>query len=291
MGISVVIPSYNPPPEHLAALYGSLLTQTCADFEVVVVDDGSEHADYGLFQDVRFRVLREPHRGPASCRNIGAAAARYGALFFTDTDCELDPGALQCAVVGLARDGAVAGNTITRVKTFLGKAIALLGFPGGGILGFDRVWRVDSEGHARSFSSCNVAFRKSLFEAMGGFNETFPVAGGEDTVLARKLVEAGHRIRYQPGQIVYHVDKRDLRGFLRWQLTRGRGNYYIKQHVPEVGGYLRLRVWTFKNSLVQAGPLYALPVLALITISVCCQIIGFQQEKMRQRRTSAQTPR
>lgn len=280
MGISVIIPSYNPRREHLEALYRSLCAQTYPDFEVIVVDDASNVASYGMFEDPRFRVLCQArNRGPAACRNAGAAAARHEFLFFTDTDCELAPDTLRRAAEALEHDETVAGNTITRAATRFGKAVALLGFPGGGSIGFDRVWRVDGEGYARSFSSCNLAFRKSAFDAMGRFNETFPVAGGEDTVLARAIVEAGRRIRYLPGQTVYHVEKTGLRSFLRWQLTRGRGNYYIRQFVPEVGGYLRLRVWTFGNSLRSAGPLYALPVLTLIALSVLFQVIGFQREK------------
>lgn len=280
MGISVVIPSYQPSREHLETLYRSLLAQTYSEFEVLLVDDGSAQADYGMLKDARFRVLRmEQNRGPAACRNTGAAAARYEYLFFTDTDCALDPDTLRRAVDALDRDAASVGNTITRVASRFGKAVALLGFPGGGIIGFDHVWRVTPEGYARSFSSCNVAFRRSVFDAMGRFNETFPVAGGEDTVLARTLVDAGVGIRYVPDQIVYHVERTNLSSFIRWQITRGRGNYYIKQYVPEVGGYLRLRLWTFKNSLVQAGPLYAIPVLFLIALSVYYQIKGFRQER------------
>lgn len=281
--ISVVVPSYRPEPELLERLYASLLAQSEQDFEVILVDDASgPTADYALISDPRFRVVRRARNaGPAACRNAGVAEARAEQVFFTDTDCELAPEALRQACAALEADDAAAGNTITRASTVFGKAVALLGFPGGGSIGFDRVWRVDAAGHARSFSSCNVAFRKDAFLALGGFNERFPVPGGEDTVLARRLVDAGRRIRYCPEQIVYHVEKSDWASFVRWQVIRGRGNHHIRRHVPEVGGYLRLRVWTFKNSLIQAGPLYAPLVLFLIAASVWYQLKGMRAERRR----------
>ena len=263
----------------MAALHDSLIAQTLADFEVVVVDDASDRADYALLTDPRFRILRRDRRsGPAACRNAGAAAASSDRLFFTDTDCALVPETLETVARTLETEGACTGNTVTRVHTAFGKAVALLGFPGGGCIGFDRVWRVDTGGYARSFSSCNLGMRREVFEKAGLFDVSFPVPGGEDTVLARYMVDHGMKIRYVPGQVVYHVEKSDLGAFVRWQITRGRGNYHIKRRVPHVGGYLRLRVWTFSNSLRAAGPLYAVPVLALIVASVVLQTWGFWLE-------------
>ncbi|MFM1921729.1 MAG: hypothetical protein RLZZ303_3363 [Candidatus Hydrogenedentota bacterium] len=280
--ISVVVPSYNPDARLFARLYHSLCEQTYASFEVIVVDDASPSADYALLQDKRFRLLRlEKNAGPAAARNAGAAAARAPVLFFTDTDCELAPDCLAAMADAIASESILVGDTRTRVETAFGRAVALLGFPGGGALGFDRVWRVDAHGYTRSFSSCNLAFRRECFEALGRFNEDFPVAGGEDTVLARKAADAGIRIRYVPGQVVYHVEKSSLRDFLRWQIVRGRGNYHIHRHVPEVGGYLRLRVWTYANSMRAAGLLYALPVTLLWVLSMLYQTLGYRLEQRR----------
>ena len=51
-----------------------------------------------------------------------------------------------------------------------------------------------------------------------------------------------------------------------------------------MGGYLRLRVWTFSNSLKAAGILYAVPVLLLIVISVVLQVTGMILEKRRMKK-------
>lgn len=281
--ITVVVPSFNPEAVLWRRLYDSLRRQRMPNFEVVVVDDASTEDDaYACIDDDRFRIVRQTqNQGPAACRNRGAVEAASPFLFFTDADCELDPDTLAHAVSGLTDYPIVAGNTLTRVETRLGRAIALLGFPGGGIIGFDKVWHVNSEGYTNSFSSCNLAFRKDVFEALGRFDESFPVAGGEDTVLAWQATQRGIPIRYERAMRVYHVEKSDYAGFVRWQLTRGRGNYHIKRCVGGVGGYLRLRLWTFKNSLCAAGPIYALPVLLLILASVYYQLKGMRRERIR----------
>lgn len=278
--VSVIVPSRNPRPDWLEALCASLLGQSLPDFEVIVVDDASDGAAYSLPEDSRFRLVRRSRQsGPAACRNAGVAEARADRLFFTDTDCVLGPETLAHAVRGLELAPVSTGNTITRVESRFGRLVALLGFPGGGIIGFDRVWRVDAGGFAQSFSSCNVALRRDLFLETGGFDDSFPVAGGEDTVLARRILEAGGRIRYEAAQEVWHVEKPDLRGFVRWQIVRGRGNFHIHRRVPKVGGYLRLRVWTFCNSLKAAGLRDAPAVLALIVLSVLMQMWGYRCER------------
>lgn len=281
--ISAIVPSYNPNPLLFKRLYDSLLAQTLSEFEVWIVDDGSTTTDaYACITDDRFHVIYQHHnRGPASCRNRGARTAQSEFIFFTDTDCTLEEETLHYAREALKHYDIAVGDTITDAMTCFGKAVALMGFPGGGILGFDQVWRVDAEGFSSSFSSCNVAFRKCIFEQMGGFDESFPVAGGEDTVLARQMVNAGIRMRYVPQMRVHHIEKNKWADFVRWQITRGRGNYHIRRRVGKVGGYLRLRVWTLKNSLRAAGWIYCIPVIGLFALSVVFQLVGMFLESRK----------
>ena len=99
--ISIIIPSYNSE-RCLSATLDSLLTQTVADWECIVVDDGStdgspQHALQYAANDSRFRYLRQSNSGRAIACNTGYAAAspdsRY--LFFLDSDDCLVPKALE----------------------------------------------------------------------------------------------------------------------------------------------------------------------------------------------------
>ncbi len=285
--ISVIIPSYNTPEHYLQVLYRSLLEQTYQNFEVFVVDDCSQFDFYDMLTDPRFHVERMAQNGgPAKCRNRGAELAQGNLLFFTDSDCELAPGTLEEAARGLEREKVIMGNTVTKTKTFFGTCVAYLGFPGGGILGFDRVWRVDQDGYTDSISSCNLAVRKNFFNEMSRFNTTFPVPGGEDTYFAKKIVAKSEKIWYNKNQVVYHVERGDLKGFLRWQITRGRGNYHIKKNLGSVGGFYWLRLWSFWNSIRASGWRFPV-VMYLILLSVIYQSKGYRMEAKRQETETA----
>ena len=78
--ITVITPAWNVE-EYLAAAMTSVMSQTFADFEYVVVDDGSTDATAAVatslrLQDVRIRVLTVPHQGSSAARNVGIAEAR-----------------------------------------------------------------------------------------------------------------------------------------------------------------------------------------------------------------------
>ena len=87
MLFSVVIPTYNR-----AALLGrtldSLWRQSCTDFEVIVVDDGSTDGtlDYLTTLGGRVQVVTQPNQGPGAARNLGAENARGEYLAFLDSD-------------------------------------------------------------------------------------------------------------------------------------------------------------------------------------------------------------
>ena len=86
---SVVIPTYNSAL-HLPAALRSVLGQSCQDFEVLVVDDGSTDDTARCLQpflaDSRVRCLTRRHRGVSAARNTGIEQARAPYIAFLDAD-------------------------------------------------------------------------------------------------------------------------------------------------------------------------------------------------------------
>ncbi|AYG70283.1 glycosyltransferase family 2 protein (plasmid) [Rhizobium sp. CCGE531] len=85
---SVVVPTYNRASA-LAATLNSVLLQTCQDFEVIVVDDGSTddiHAVVHTLNDARVCVLRQENKGASAARNYGIDHARGKYIAFLDSD-------------------------------------------------------------------------------------------------------------------------------------------------------------------------------------------------------------
>lgn len=285
--ISVIVPCFNAGRDHLRALYASFRQQAQPGCELILVDDCSTESHYAdVLHNPAVRVVYKEHNtGPADSRNTGALSAANDILFFTDADCRLGPDTLRVALDAMIDEHILAGDTVVEAVTRFGRLVAQLGFPGGGSIGFEHVWRVDARGYANSISSCNLAIRRDVFRQLGGFDPTFPVAGGEDTVFAKTAVARGFKIKYVKQQKVYHAEVAGLQRFLAWQITRGRGNYHIQRRLGRVGSFLRLRMWSFKNSLACAG-VWAPVTFVLIVLAVVYQAYGYRIEKKKNATTA-----
>ncbi|WP_170367265.1 glycosyltransferase family 2 protein [Ruegeria arenilitoris] len=86
---SIIVPAYNTAAT-LAETLASLLSQTHDDFEIIIVDDGSQDETHAIARahatDPKVRVIRQENRGLAGARNTGIAAARGDFVGFCDAD-------------------------------------------------------------------------------------------------------------------------------------------------------------------------------------------------------------
>ena len=98
---SVVIPTYGRP-RYLKEAVASVMAQTIADLECIVVDDASPEP-VELDDEPRLRVIHRPENGgPAAARNSGLTAARGEFIAFLDDDDLYAPDRLAIAAEGLA---------------------------------------------------------------------------------------------------------------------------------------------------------------------------------------------
>lgn len=97
--ISVVVPVYNVLP-YLKQCVDSILTQSYADLEVILVDDGStdgssDECDRCAEDDSRVKVIHKANGGLSDARNVGVKAAVGEWIYFADSDDWLDPDAVR----------------------------------------------------------------------------------------------------------------------------------------------------------------------------------------------------
>ncbi|UYM04854.1 bifunctional glycosyltransferase/CDP-glycerol:glycerophosphate glycerophosphotransferase [Solicola gregarius] len=108
--VSVVVPIYNVE-DYLRDCLDSILRQEYADFEVVVVDDGSPDGSAAIAaeyaeRDARVRIIGRPNGGLGAARNTGIREASGRYLTFVDSDDELPPGALRRMVESAEESGS-----------------------------------------------------------------------------------------------------------------------------------------------------------------------------------------
>ena len=110
MDVSVVIPAYNAA-RFVRQAIDSVLHQTHAPLEVLVVDDGSQDDTPEIvesYADGAVRLIRQPNQGPSAARNTGIAAARGTLIAFLDADDSWLPDKLARQVALLAAHPSAA---------------------------------------------------------------------------------------------------------------------------------------------------------------------------------------
>jgi glycosyltransferase involved in cell wall biosynthesis len=193
MRFSFVIPFYNCA-RFLGRAVSSVLGQEGADFELLLVDDGSDDdfrsALGPLLDDPRLRLIRQDNAGVSAARNHGAAVAHGEYIWFLDCDDALLPDALPRIRQALADDPAgemLVGGHVNVEPDGREKVQQV------GELGEDGRQNFRDFIHRRlgSFTPGAVVLKRSIFEGL-----RFPVGitNNEDLVLMAQ-VTALHRCR------------------------------------------------------------------------------------------------
>lgn len=99
MKFSIIIPIFNVA-QYLPKCLGSVLAQTCADFEAVCVNDGSTDNSLEILEeyqkkDSRIKVVSQTNGGLSAARNTGLLHAQGDYVFFLDSDDWIEPDALK----------------------------------------------------------------------------------------------------------------------------------------------------------------------------------------------------
>lgn len=220
-------------------------------------------------------------RGIPFNRNQGIKHAVGNIIIFIDDDCWVAPNWLPSLVQPFLENKrllAVTSGTKVPPSDFLGDCIAALGFPGGGSLGFEKMWKV-SQGFTTHLAVGNCALRKEIFGTVGLFDESMKL-GAEDAEFSWRLEKAGILIKYVPEAYAFHEARTTLSSFVRWQLRRGRANYHFKKKVGKIGSFVKLRLWSAKNILRQNSTSIKLPfIVVLLAASFILQQSGYFRER------------
>jgi glycosyltransferase involved in cell wall biosynthesis len=260
--LAVVVPTRDRPAALAACLSAVRAQDDAGPFEVVVVDDAS--ADPGAVASVaaaaRARVVRGEGRGPAAARNLGARSTDAPLVCFTDDDCRPGPTWLAAldrrftdgveAVAGPTRNGrpddpfAAASQTLTNHVTD---------------------WSHDPVADTVGFApTSNLAVRRELLDRLP-FDESFPLAAGEDRDWCARLAAADIPLAWEPSAWVAHHQDLSLRRFWRQQVRYGQG----ARHLPGASLHPPMFYVRLAGRGLGEGPAVAgLVVLAQVAVAV-----------------------
>ena len=224
---SVVVCSFNGA-RWIAESLTALSAQEYPDYEVIVVDDGSTDdtaAIAGGF--ARVRLISTANGGLSRARNIGLAAATGEIVAYLDDDARPEPSWLTHLARALVTDGhaAVGGPNLAPPGDGI-TADCVANAPGGPT----HVLLSDRE--AEHIPGCNMAFRAGALRSVGGFDDTFRIAG-DDVDVCWRLQEAGNVIGFAPSAVVWHHCRSTVRRYLRQQYQYGRAEGMLERKWPE----------------------------------------------------------
>lgn len=286
---SMIVPTYNRPAQLTSCLESmELLEYPREDFEVIVVDDGSQTP---LDETVaRFRtqlnisLITQEHSGPAIARNRGAAHAKGLFLAFTDDDCTPAPDWLKAlgARFDQTPDRMIGGKTFNIVSDNLYSEVSHL------LIEYLYFYYNAVPEQAHFFASNNFALPADDFRTMKGFNTSFPRAAGEDREFCQRWLDHGYRMTYAPEVQVYHRHILTLSNFWRQHFNYGRGAFRFHQirtrdpsgrfQIEPLSFYLNMLSYPFSSGRTTIAFLFS----GLLFITQIANASGFLWEWMKQ---------
>ena len=226
-------------PEGLACCLASLALQDSPPGQVIVVENSARRTAESVTSEFAgVQYVHEPQPGLSVARNAGIRASRGALIAFTDDDAEPHPSwtaEIARAFSNTAFD-AVTGLVLparleTPAQSFF--QLEMGGFGSACVpLLFDgrffaetcpvgaQVWRVGA--------GANMAFRRSLFERIGLFDERLGAGASgcsEDSELWYRLLAAGGTCLFEPRACVVHHHREE------WSALRRQMRAYMKGHV------------------------------------------------------------
>ena len=233
MKYSIIVPVFNRPDE-VDELLQSLVGQTLKDFEVVIVEDGSEKPckdvcdKYAGKIDVKYFMKK--NSGPGQSRNYGAERANGEYLIVLDSDVVLPEGYLKAVDDELRREPAdafggpdCAHDSFTETQKAISYSMTSF-FTTGGIRGGKK--KLDKF-YPRSF---NMGIRRDVYMRLGGFSK---MRFGEDIDFSIRIFKAGCKCRLFPEAWVWHKRRTDMRKFFRQVYNSGIARVNLYKKYPE----------------------------------------------------------
>lgn len=271
--VSIVVPAYNEGVV-LENCVRSIVATGYERTEILVVDDGSTDDTPAVMAELgrefpQIRMIRQANAGKGAALNHGARLSTGDVLVFVDADSQFHEDTLHHMLEGFDDEkvGAVCGDdrpvNLDRVLTRLLTVISHIG------TGLVRR-SLSLLGCLPIVSGNSGAFRRDVFEEVGGFDEH---TVGEDLELTWRVHRAHRQVRFAPRALVLAESPSTLLGLwkqrVRWargllETTGRRAGMVGNPRYGMFGAYLLFNTLTMiVMPVLQLVVLALLPILAL----------------------------
>jgi len=271
MYFSVIIPVYNRPDE-IRELLQSLTSQTFKDFEVIVVEDGSDNPCVIVVDsfrdqlDLHYFFIENLAQGFARNYGMNQANGDYFVLF--DSDCIIPPHYLTVLNHAIETHGLDAHGGPDAAEEGFSNFQKAINYSMTSVLttgGIRGKMKDLSKFQARGF---NMGLSKKAFEETRGFIDP---NRGEDIELSIRLKKSGFKLELVEEAFVFHKRKNTWRSFFRQSFSFGQNRVNVTRYHPEavklvhVLPALFLMGWILLIGLMVIG--YWFPALSVLITS------------------------
>ncbi len=213
MNISVIIPNYNGEnilKKNLPKVFEEFRQYNLGKTEIIVIDDASSDNSLLILRDFKkkyknLKILRnEKNLGFSSTVNKGVANAGGELLILLNTDVYPEIGFLNPLLKHFKDDNVFAVGCMD--KSIEGNKIVLRGR---GLGEWKRGFLVHKRGEVDKTNTLWVsggsgAFRKSIWDKLGGLNELYNPFYYEDIDLSYRALKSGYKVLFEPKSVVFH---------------------------------------------------------------------------------------
>jgi O-antigen biosynthesis protein len=238
MKISAYLPCYNVE-RYLGPVIEAILAQSHPQDEFLIIDDGSTDGTLDVAAKYPVRIIRhEKNKGLAAARNTAFANAQHELVAAMDSDALAEKNWME-SLLEAFQDPRVVGSGGRLIEKYReGPANAWRAAYLPQDLGVDRI-EIEWPSPKR-LGGFGTLFRKEAVLAVGGYNEKYRT-NYEDVDICKRLLQAGHKLVFEPRAVAHHLRQDTVRTILRTSWRSQFDTHYFD------GGYNNIALKLLHN--------------------------------------------
>jgi len=225
--VSVVIPTYNRGKK-LRLCLEAIEKQDYPKkkYEIIIVNDGSKDNTIEEIKKIakkskcKIKAINQKNSGPAVARNTGIKNSKGKVIFFVDDDQVMYPDFIKKNLRHYTSDkiGGVGSAAPPRIMSWVDKYYTARYLDESLVINTIKDYK---SGKGLPTAACS--YRKDVLDKVGYFDETFPLAAGEDVELSRRVLKAGFCLVKDPEIVGEHLRSDNFKSVFRLKFKRMSG--------------------------------------------------------------------